>query len=135
MPPLKQLQKLARLAACASDEAPEEAHQSWLIRRRLSDADVSEIVQLYESGVGTPQLCRDFELSKYSVLKLLRAEGVQMRRQPLSASQRRNAVRLYHEGETIDAVAAQLSASYSRVREAILDAGVPLRPAGRRRAG
>ena len=84
-------------------------------------------------GVGTPQLCREYHLSKYSILKLLHGQGVQMRRKPLSVSQRRNAVRLYQDGETIDAIANELNASYSRVREAILEAGVPLRPPGRRR--
>ncbi|WP_374197485.1 helix-turn-helix domain-containing protein [Microbacterium sp. cx-55] len=57
-----------------------------------------------------------------------------MRRQPLTASQRRNAARLYQDGETIDTIAVQLGASYGRVREALIEAGVDLHPPGRRRS-
>lgn len=131
--PLSELQKLAALAVSVGPSITADPPKPWSVRRRLTTEVRAEIVARYQAGIGTPELCCEYELSKYSVLKLLREEGVQMRRQPLTPSQRQNAVRLYEDGETIDAVAEKLNASYGRVREALLEAGVVLHPPGRRR--
>lgn len=95
LPPLEKLQKLAELAAVVpADFAADldEANRSWLIRRRLSDEQVAELVELYRSGVGTPVLSEQFGISKPSVLELLHDHGVRMRRQPLTKRQRARAV-------------------------------------------
>ncbi|WP_460738119.1 helix-turn-helix domain-containing protein [Microbacterium neimengense] len=47
-------------------------------------------------------------------------------------SQRKNAVRLYEDGETIDTIAAKLGASYGGGREALVGPEVALRSPGRR---
>ncbi|WP_166868995.1 MULTISPECIES: hypothetical protein [unclassified Salinibacterium] len=64
-PSLAHLQKLAILAKSAPREfADSEPVERWLLDRRLDNATITEIVRRYERGVGTPQLCRDFKLSK-----------------------------------------------------------------------
>lgn len=131
LPPLEKLQKLAELAAAApadSDADLDETGRSWLIRRRLSDEQVAELVELYRSGVGTPALSERFGISKPSVLELLHDHGVRMRRQPLTRVQRARAVRLYEEGFAIKPIAAELGSSYGAVHRVLQASGVRLRP-------
>jgi len=128
-PPLEQLQKLADLAR----EAPKRvdmaaAGKSWLVRRRLNDELVSEIVSKYRAGIGTPQLCLDYGISKPSMLGLLHTQGVQMRRQPLTPKQRTQAVELYASGLAIKPVADRLGSSFGAVHRVLIAEGVKLRP-------
>ena len=127
--PLEQLQKLADLAR----EAPERAEvavapKSWLVRRRLNDELIAEIVSKYRAGIGTPQLCRDYGISKPSMLDLLHAQNVQMRRQPLTPKQRTQAVELYASGLAIKPVADRLGSSFGAVHRVLITEGVKLRP-------
>jgi DNA-directed RNA polymerase specialized sigma24 family protein len=127
--PLEQLQKLADLAR----EAPEQAEvtavgKSWLVRRRLNDDLIAEIVSKYRSGIGTPQLCLDYGISKPSMLDLLHARNVQMRRQPLTPKQRTEAVELYASGLAIKPVADRLGSSFGAVHRVLIAEGVKLRP-------
>lgn len=131
LPPLEKLQKLAELAALVpADFAADldETGRSWLVRRRLTDQQVAELVELYRSGVGTPALSERFGISKPSVLELLHERGVRMRRQPLTKTQRTRAVQLYEEGLAIKPIAAELGSSFGAVHRVLKAEGVRLRP-------
>lgn len=131
LPPLEKLQKLAELAAAApvdSDADLHETSRSWLVRRRLTDEQVAELVELYRSGVGTPALSEQFGISKPSVLELLHDHGVRMRRQSLTKTQRALAVQLYEEGVAIKPIAAELGSSFGAVHRVLKVEGVTLRP-------
>ncbi|WP_156371687.1 helix-turn-helix domain-containing protein [Microbacterium sp. Leaf203] len=131
LPPLKKLQKLAELAAVVPADFVDdldETGRSWLIRRRLSDEQVTELVELYQSGVGTPELSKRFGISKPSMLELLHDRGVQMRRQPLTKTQRIRAVQLYEEGLAIKPIAETLGSSFGAVHRVLKAEGVRLRP-------
>lgn len=131
LPPLEKLQKLAELAAVApadSDADLDETGRSCLVRRRLGDEQVAELVELYRSGVGTPALSERFGISKPSVLKLLHDRGVRMRRQPLTKTQRARAVQLYEEGLAIKPIAEALGSSFGAVHRVLKAEGVKLRP-------
>ncbi|MFJ4161200.1 hypothetical protein [Microbacterium testaceum] len=122
LPPLAKLQKLAELAAVApagSGSDPDYTSRSWLIRRRLTDEQIVELVGLHRSGVGTPALCERFGISKPSVLELLHDQGVRMRRQPLTKAHRARAVRLFEEGLAIKPIAAELGSSFGAVRRVL----------------
>jgi transposase-like protein len=131
LPPLELLQKLAELAAVTpahpERESP-ELDRSWLIRRRFSEAQIEQIIEMYRSGVGTPALCEQFGISKPSVLELLHDRGVTMRRQPLTKAQRAQAVQLYEEGLAIKPIAARLNSSFGAVHRVLIAEGVRLRP-------
>lgn len=131
LPPLEKLRELAELSAASpADSAADldETSRSWLIRRRLSDEQVTEMLELYRSGVGTPALSERFVISKPSVLELLHDRGVHMRRQPLTKIQRDRAVRLYEEGLAIKPIAAELGSSFGAVHRVLKAEGVMLRP-------
>lgn len=131
LPPLEKLQKLAQLAAVAPvdfDADLDEMGRSWLVRRRLTDEQVAELVELYRSGLGTPALSERFGISKPSVLELLHDRGVRLRRQPLTKTQRARAVQLYEEGLAIKPIAETLSSSFGAVHRVLKAEGVRLRP-------
>ncbi|MBN9211803.1 MAG: hypothetical protein J0I95_09860 [Microbacterium sp.] len=122
---------MAELAAAAPADSTadlDDTGLSWLIRRRLTDVQVAELVELYRSGVGTPELSKRFGISKPSVLELLHDHGVRMRRQPLTMTQRARAVRLYEEGLAIKPIAEALGSSFGAVHRVLKAEGVRLRP-------
>lgn len=100
------------------------------LRRRLEPALVTEIVEKYQSGATIPALCIEYLVSKGALLKLLRDEGVRLRRQPLSDKQLHVASLPYEAGESLSAIAAHFSLSPGGVRGALLRAGTELRPRG-----
>jgi hypothetical protein len=53
--------------------------------RRLGPERVAELVHGYEQGTPTTELTRRYRLSKGTVLRLLREQGVVLRNQPLDA--------------------------------------------------
>ncbi|WP_433578570.1 helix-turn-helix domain-containing protein [Nocardia brasiliensis] len=125
------LSKVIAKIEAAPARQPTVADSSTLrprrLDRRLSADTIAELVDAYEAGAPTPELCARYGLSKGGILKLLREAGVKMRKQPLSEAQIRQAARLYAEGYSLRAVAAELGSSFSTVREALLAQGVTMR--------
>jgi len=83
--------------------------------RRLSPTVIAELVAAYEAGTPTPELCRQFSLSKGEVLNLLREAGVQMRRQPVTETEITQAVTLRDEGLSYDEIARRLGKAQTTV--------------------
>ncbi|MBT9605865.1 hypothetical protein [Microbacterium sp.] len=119
--------ELAAVVPVDSDADLDETSRSWLIRRRLSDEQVAELVELYRSGLGAPALSERFGISKPSVLELLHDRGVRMRRQSLTNMQRVRAVQLHAEGLAIKPIAAKLGSSFGAVHRVLKAEGVRLR--------
>jgi hypothetical protein len=136
-PLLHELRSLAELAAHTPDVAMEEIVVPWRVRRRLKAEQIDEIVRKYEAGMGTPELCAEYGISKPAMLQLLHKQGVVMRRQPLTLEQRAEAVRLYVEdGLAIKPIAQRLGSSYGAVHRVLLEERVQLRPrSGRQTVG
>lgn len=78
----------------------------------------------------TPALCAEYGVSKSGILRLLREQGVELRRQPLTDDQVSKAIRMYGEGRPIAVIAEHLDTSYNNVRQRLIKAGVQLRPRG-----
>ncbi|MEV7693274.1 helix-turn-helix domain-containing protein [Microbacterium sp. NPDC089189] len=125
---LAELQKLAALSQTAAPVAVDVEPRPWAVRRRLTDAQIEEIVTKYQSGAGTPKLCDEYGISKPSMLELLHERGVQMRRQPLTKTQRAEAVRLYEEGMAIKPIANELGSSFGAVHRVLKAEEIKLRP-------
>ncbi len=100
------------------------------LRRRLEPALRKQIAAEYESGAATPSLCESYGLSKTGVLRVLRDEGVPLRRRPLTSDQVELATKMYEHGHPIAAIATRLDTSYNNVRQRLIKEGVPLRPRG-----
>lgn len=124
-----ELQKLADLTPnFATSALVEQVSRS--LRRRLEPTLVKQIAAEYESGATTPSLCDTYGLSKTGILRLLRDEGVALRRQPLTDNQVEVARTLYEHGHPIAAIATRLDTSYNNVRQRLIKVGVQLRPRG-----
>lgn len=72
-------------------------------------------------------LSREYGISKSALITLLRAEGVKLRRRPLSEAATERAVLLYEEGFTIQQVADQVNSSYGTIRKVLHREGVGVR--------
>lgn len=125
-----ELQKIADLAVNLSPSTIPPEQTPRLLRRRLDPALVAEIVEKYRSGATTPSLCAEYLISKGGLLNLLRTEGVQPRRQPLSDQQVREAAALYGNGKSFAAIAVHFDVSYNGVRQALMREGLNRRPRG-----
>lgn len=100
------------------------------IARRLGREKIAELVADYRSGQTTIQLMETYQLSKPSVLKLLNANGVEMRRQPATSKQVERIVALYSSGKSLAAIERETNIPRETIRRALIDAGVQLRQRG-----
>ncbi|WP_156495971.1 hypothetical protein [Microbacterium sp. T32] len=92
------------------------------------------MVRLYSSGATSTALAGDFKVAKSTILRILRENGVVVRRQPLTAKQVKEAKRLYGSGFSLSEVAEQMKVNQETMRVAIIKVGVELRaPAGGRK--
>ena len=106
------------------------------VQRRLASDEVAELVDAYRRGVPVEELAASFQVNRTTVLGHVRRHGVPKRdRRALQGDEVDQAAQLYAGGQSADWVAAQLGVAASTVRRALKDAGVVLRPGGRRRTG
>ncbi|MGV9676459.1 helix-turn-helix domain-containing protein [Nocardia sp. NPDC003482] len=105
------------------------------MRRRLSPQTQAQIVEAYEAGTPTTELARQFGVAKSGILKLLKDNGVEMRRQPMTMEEVDLAVKLYQEEKlSLLAVGQKLGKPKGTIRDVLLGRGVRLRDAhGRER--
>lgn len=88
------------------------------------------MVARYNGGEDTPALSRAYGISRGGLRKLLLAEGVSFRKQPMTSEDAERAVRLYERGLTIDEVVEQVGYSFSTVRRMLHARGVAVRERG-----
>jgi hypothetical protein len=113
-----------------SPEAPERS-----LRRRLSPQQIQELVARYNAGEDTPALSCAYGISRGGLRKLLLAQGVSFRKQPMSPEDAKRAVRLYERGLTIDQVVERVGYSFSTIRRMLHANGVAVRERGIGRGG
>jgi hypothetical protein len=105
------------------------------ITRRLGHERIKELVADYDSNLTTITLMSKYQLSKTSVIYLLEANGVTLRRQGLTEDQVATAVSLYKD-HSLTELTRQLRLPRESIRRALIDAGVEMRSrGGTKRAG
>lgn len=103
-------------------------------KRHLAQAEVDEIVAQYRAGRHSTQLAKEHGLAKETVLKLLRANGVKMRRQGLTSEQIDHAEALYKAGQSLARIGEKFSVDHGTVWHQLRKRGVQMRdPHGRER--
>jgi DNA-directed RNA polymerase specialized sigma24 family protein len=102
--------------------------------RKLSPAEVAELVDAYKAGASQRELTRRFDLHEQTVRAHLRREGVSLRPlRALTEMQEVEVVRLYAEGMwTLGEVADKFGVSEGAVRNVLVRRGVERRPQVRR---
>lgn len=94
---------------------------------RLSDEQRAAVIERYEAGETSTALAEAYGVAKSTILGILRANSVVVRRQPLTAEQVNEAARLYESGSSLSEVAERLRVNQETMRVAIINAGVELR--------
>lgn len=100
------------------------------LRRRLSPQQVGEIVARYNAGEDTPALSCAYGISRGGLRKLLLAEDVSFRQQPMTPGDIKRAIQLYERGLSIKQVVERVGFCYSTVRRMLHVNGVAVRERG-----
>ncbi len=119
---------LRRISASVGDFSPKlepTARRSW---KRLNDEQRAGVVARYEAGETSTGLAAEYGVAKSTILGILRASNVVVRRQPLTSEQVSESARLYESGLSLSQVSEALRVNQETMRVAILNAGVSLRP-------
>lgn len=121
----------ARLREILTSGSNEVRSSEPTIRRpwtRLSDEVRADVATRYAAGETSTALAKEYGVAKSTILGILRAKNVVVRRQPLAPEQVSEATRLYESGLSLSQVAEQLKINQETMRVAIIAAGVELRP-------
>ncbi|MCC4268037.1 hypothetical protein [Microbacterium schleiferi] len=110
---------------------PPAARRKWT---KLGDEARAEVVARYEAGETSTALAEAYGVAKCTILGILRANSVVVRRQPLTAEQVSEAAKLYKSGLSLSKVAERLEVNQETMRTAILRVGVALREPTRARS-
>ena len=110
------------------------------VQRRLTDADVDELVTGYQAGRSLPDLAEDFGVHRRTVAAHLEQRGVQRRvnRRKMTEDDIREAACRYLAGDSLATVGDALGVHAATVRRELVRAGVDIRLASvrlRRRFG
>ncbi|PZO68526.1 MAG: hypothetical protein DI634_09185 [Kocuria palustris] len=85
------------------------------------------MVARYSAGDTTTALAKDYDVAKSTIIGILRANNVVVRRQPMTADQVSEAAGLYESGLSLSQVAEALGVNQETMRVAVIKAGVVLR--------
>lgn len=121
---LRQIRARGEAAGEVTRSAP-QARRKWT---RLSDEARAEVIVKYEAGATSTSLAAAYGVAKSTILGVLRANNVVVRRQPLSPECVVEAARLYRSGLSLSEVADRLAVNQETMRVAIIEHGLRLRP-------
>ncbi|MEL5990633.1 hypothetical protein ACOKGD_04845 [Microbacterium phosphatis] len=96
---------------------------------RLSDEARTAVIERYKAGETSTALAEAYGVAKSTILGILRANSVVVRRRPLTSEQVSEAARLYNSGLSLSQVAERLKMNQETMRVAIMGSGVTIRPA------
>lgn len=133
--PEKTLEELQRILAAkprpSTSPLPQSVDPIRDVARRLGDKKVNQLVAAYQSGTHTTELMAEYGISKSAVLRILKQHHIPMRRQPMTTQKVAKASQLYKAGKSLAQVGKELDIPKQSVRNALLQAGVRLRPSTR----
>ncbi len=122
---------VARLREILTSDSNEVRSLEPATRRpwtRLSDEARADVANRYVAGETSTVLAKEYGVAKSTILGILRAGSVVVRRQALTTEQVSEAARLYESGLSLSRTAEQLNVNQETMRIAIIAAGVDLRP-------
>jgi hypothetical protein len=112
-----------------SDRSTEqiEPAQPFKLDQRLKPEIVAEIVARYEAGEPSTAVAASYELSKGSVIRLLREAGITIRHQGLTDDQIAEAIQLYDSGLSLARIGARFDVDHGPVWRQLKKLGVRMR--------
>lgn len=98
----------------------------------LTATQVDELVAAYAAGTSARELAERYGLHHGTVVAHLKRRSVSLRRRGPTVAQADEAVVLYRQGSTLMEIGVRFGVSQGTVGRAVVKAGYPLRPPGRR---
>lgn len=120
----------ALVASGSSGGAKIVRPQIHKLGQRLGEERCAEIAQRYEAGETAQVLADEFGVARSSLVSMLRARHVVVRRRALSAQQIGALCSAYETGTTIAALEASTGIPHGSIQRALKSAGVEMRPRG-----
>ena len=98
------------------------------MNRKLSQAEVAELVERYRSGRSTYDLAQQFGTDRHTVARHLRRAGIGLRPQrKMTPELIDRAARLYASGSSLAGIGREFGVSPTTIGKALRNAGVLLR--------
>jgi DNA-binding CsgD family transcriptional regulator len=110
-----------------SEGAHRRPHTVRQHQRRLSSAEIAELVIEYSSGATTYELASRFGCHRTTVSELLKSHDVTLRRAPLNEEQIDRAAELYETGLSLAKIAKLIGANAETIRQHLRERGVTMR--------
>ena len=129
------LRSYLRMALPRHRPAPADAADRYGRRSELSPAEIRAFIDGYEMGKTAKELGAENGVSRQTVVRHLKAQGVTIRHQPMTAEDAARAAVLYRQGLSLADVGEALDRPPTAIRDVLERAGVPRRDShGRERA-
>lgn len=96
-------------------------------QRRLDADQIAELVAEYQAGLLAKELATRWGINRHTVMKHLRASGVELRRQGIAEADIPEVVRLYESGLSLARIGERYGCEHSTVRNVLLKMGVKMR--------
>jgi DNA-directed RNA polymerase specialized sigma24 family protein len=103
------------------------------LAQRLTAETIRAMQHAYRAGASLAELQQQFSLSRGSVQRLLREAGVRRRQKRLSDAEVAMLVERYETGLTTREICNEQGFAKTTVQDALVRAGVAMRPAARRK--
>jgi hypothetical protein len=102
----------------------EQTIRQYRLRRRLTPAQLEEVVAAYQAGTTAAELAHHWAVSKSALLAQLRSAGVSIRYPRLTASELLRIVELYQQGARQIEIACAVGRSSGTIWHALERAGL-----------
>jgi hypothetical protein len=101
--------------------------QQRQVQHRLPPEKIAQLVADYQAGIGTKELARTYQLSRYTVNQHLQRAGVPFRERGLTVEQMTEAERLYLKGWSLHRLAERYGRHDKTIWRNLKQRGVPMR--------
>ena len=118
---------------CVVDSRGQSVHSLGMAQTFLTDAEIDELVAVYEAGATLRGLAKQFHIHRLIAAAHLAHRSVPVRRAGLDSVQAKEAARLYQAGWTLVQLGRRFEVDAQTVRRTIARQGVSIRPGGRPR--
>jgi DNA invertase Pin-like site-specific DNA recombinase len=110
-----------------SSRSQAEAPEPFKLDQRLNPDTIINIIARYEAGEPSTAIATTFNISKGSVIRILREAGIPIRNQGLTNDQIAEAAQLYANGQSLAQIGAHLGVDHGTVWRALKKLGVQMR--------
>lgn len=128
--PMKRVLEATRDDGSEIGSVPVRATSPAVVRvpqRRLTTDDTARIISGYAGGISMKALAEELQLTRQTIARVLKREGITLRQIGLSDSQIDDAIQLYRSGMSLAKIGEKLAVDHGTVRRQLLRRGVAMR--------